>query len=389
MSMRSFRIAPVLVFALTAFPVFSGDLNPPSAPSPSLIEGLRLATPITAVPVTIEQSGVYYLTRSFSVSSTIASGIAVRADDVVIDLAGYALIGPSTGTGRGVSAEAPVERTTVRNGTIRDFGGVGVVLNVQGTVEDLRIDGCPVGLGVSTGSSVRRVQVADCEVGGMQVTGSGVIDCSVTNCGVGIAGIFPTQITRCSVLVAQDGGIVTLGPVRITECNVFATPLQAFRGSTGTVYEDCTAATCATGFEVVDGGTIVGCVARSVSVEGIAVTGTSGRALITDCHISEAPIGIRVERPATILRNYVNDTSTNGIQISAATTDVTVLDNVVMNATTAINHLGLGNNCFYARNTYTGGVNLGANATWGPFVFGSGNLNGAADGDNPWANIQH
>ncbi|MBN1476827.1 hypothetical protein JXA47_08740, partial [Candidatus Sumerlaeota bacterium] len=88
------RIALSAIIALCVSGVSAGELNPPGAPAPTLIPGLPVATPITSVPVTLEESGVYYLTDSFSVAPGVTSGIAIRADDVVIDLAGYTLSGP-------------------------------------------------------------------------------------------------------------------------------------------------------------------------------------------------------------------------------------------------------------------------------------------------------
>jgi hypothetical protein len=382
------RLIAVAIIALNVPGVYSGALDPSGPPAPSLIAGLRVATPITAVPVTIEESGVYYLTDSFTVASEFGSGIAVTADDVVIDLAGFSLIGPGTGTGRAVSAEDAV-RVTVRNGTLRNFGGAGATLGEQGIAEDLRIEDCPVGLLLDNSGCARRVHVRGAELGGMQVLfGCEIIDCVVENCGLlGIGSFFASAITRCSVRVSQGVGILAFGPVVVSDCSVVAIQGAGFQGSSGSVLEDCAASACGSGFLGDDGATIRNCTARACSVEGIAVEGTEGSALITDCHVEEAPIGIRVDRPATVARNYVNNTTVECIQISA--TDVTVLDNVLMNSPSAIHHLGTGNNCFYARNTYTGGVSLGVNATWGPLVAGAGNLIDDANSDHPWANIHH
>jgi Right handed beta helix region len=382
------RFALVMITALCVSGVSAGDLNPPGAPGPTLIAGLPVATPITSVPVTIEESGVYYLTDSFSVASEFAHGITVRADDVVIDLAGHSLIGPGTGTGRAVSAEDS-DRTTVRNGTVREFGGTGVVLGDSGTAEDLQIEDCRAGLGVGSGGSARRVNATRCELLGIQVIrSSGLTDCTVTDCDVGIIALV-SSVTRCSVLQSESVGILALAAVVVSDCTVIGASEDGFRGSGGAVFEGCSATMCGTGFDGEGGVTIRSCTATQCSVEGIAVAGSEGSSLIADCHVEDASIGIRVNQAANVMGNFVNNASTEGIQISADTTDVTVLDNVLMNTPSAIHHLGLGDNCLYARNTYTSGVNLGQNATWGPLVTGSGNLNDDIGSDNPWANIHH
>jgi hypothetical protein len=71
-----------------------------------------------AVLYTISQSGSYYLTGNRNCGFT---GIAVDADDVTIDLMGYALIGPGSGQGGGIEIDTR-NNVEIRNGTIRGFG---------------------------------------------------------------------------------------------------------------------------------------------------------------------------------------------------------------------------------------------------------------------------
>jgi hypothetical protein len=48
--------------------------------------------PITAIPVTINQAGSYFLTRDVTGVATM-SGITVAVDNVTIDLMGHSIIG--------------------------------------------------------------------------------------------------------------------------------------------------------------------------------------------------------------------------------------------------------------------------------------------------------
>ncbi|MBN1477311.1 right-handed parallel beta-helix repeat-containing protein, partial [Candidatus Sumerlaeota bacterium] len=323
------------------------------------------------------------------VAPGVTSGIAIRADDVVIDLAGYTLSGPGSGLSAAVSAEATT-RAEVRNGAVRDFGYIGIYLGPQGTAENLQIENCAAGLALSAGGSARRVHITGSELIGIQtVGGAEIIDCSVSDCAAGIVLFLGSTVTRCSVWGSDSFGFLSLGPVIYRDCTVIGAVEEGFSGQSGAVFENCTALAAGTGFEGENGVTIRNCTARLCSVEGIAVSGSVGSSLVADCHVENAPIGIRVEQPAMINGNFINNASTSGIQMGATTTDVALLDNVVMNAASAIHHLGTGANCFYARNTYTGGVVLGANATWGPLVIGVNNVDDDAGGDSPWANIQH
>src|SRR5262245_22068895 len=89
-------------------------------------------------PVTIDAAGSYRLTGNLTVSDPSAGGIVATVEDVTLDLNGFTLLGPGSGTGDGVSA---TDRLTVLNGTIRQFGGMGISANAQCRVEGVRLAG--------------------------------------------------------------------------------------------------------------------------------------------------------------------------------------------------------------------------------------------------------
>lgn len=106
--------------------VSAGDLNPPAAPSAGgtmkTLEEVepRIPIPASAKPgavYVINQRGSYYLAGDRYCSGT---GIEVNVDNVTIDLMGYSLIGPDSGTNYGLYANGR-ENIEIRNGTIRDF----------------------------------------------------------------------------------------------------------------------------------------------------------------------------------------------------------------------------------------------------------------------------
>lgn len=84
-------------------------------------------------PVTIGQAGSYRLTGNLEVPSTTADGIEVLAEGVTLDLNGFRLEGPGSGSGNGVEGEGDL---VVRNGFVRSFGARGIVLT-GGIVEDM------------------------------------------------------------------------------------------------------------------------------------------------------------------------------------------------------------------------------------------------------------
>src|SRR4051812_3731428 len=82
---------------LTATCFAQGSLTPPGAPGASMksLDQVEARTPITSAAFNISSSGSYYLTTNLYGGSY---GIAVGADNVTIDLNGFALIGPGSGT---------------------------------------------------------------------------------------------------------------------------------------------------------------------------------------------------------------------------------------------------------------------------------------------------
>ncbi len=118
-------------------------------------------------PVTLSRSGSYILTSNLIIGNN-TTGIFVRADNVTIDLNGFAIIGPGfSGIGRGVEAEIVLNRisfsnTTVVNGTIEGVGNTGVRLADTARVENVRVTGAGLaGIDVSSGSTVTGNTVVD------------------------------------------------------------------------------------------------------------------------------------------------------------------------------------------------------------------------------------
>ena len=96
-------------------------------------------------PVTISVPGSYRLTSNLTVPDVNTTAILVSANDVTIDLNGFAIIGPnlcagnpascsSSGAGVGIDAFG-TENIKVFNGTVRGMGSHGVALFENSSVE--------------------------------------------------------------------------------------------------------------------------------------------------------------------------------------------------------------------------------------------------------------
>jgi hypothetical protein len=108
---------------------YAGNLDPSGPPAPTMktLDEVEPRIPINAdntpgdtlYEYVISSSGSYYLTENVA---TTKGGIRVHANDVTIDLTGFALVGPgdpnTTGEGIYINTFSNVE---IRNGTVRDF----------------------------------------------------------------------------------------------------------------------------------------------------------------------------------------------------------------------------------------------------------------------------
>ncbi len=115
----------ILVGLMVAVPfVFAGSLEPSGAPTGTMktLDEVEPKIPIHAsdLPLTITEPNSYYLAETINFDPSDANAITIEANDVTIDLAGFSVIGPNSGTGCGVYMNG-CTNVEIRNGTVRDF----------------------------------------------------------------------------------------------------------------------------------------------------------------------------------------------------------------------------------------------------------------------------
>jgi hypothetical protein len=182
-----------------------GSLTPPPGPpGPTMLtlSQVEPRTPISSAPITITQSGSYYLTTNLNVSS--GDAIDINAGDVTLDLNGFTISSTApSATGNAVNISSRTNITIV-NGHIRG----GVTNNISGV-----FGGGGFGSGIYASGSAYNLRVSGVTVSGCLFYGiflftgySTVIEsCSVQN--IGSYGLFADTISHSTAINVGDYAI--------------------------------------------------------------------------------------------------------------------------------------------------------------------------------------
>jgi hypothetical protein len=139
MHTHTFLAVALLMSGLLTSWAGAGNLNPSGPPTTGTMKPLDAVEPRVAVgqadiPLTITESGSYYLTGDVTVTGI---AITIEADDVVIDLSGFSITGnPGSSYGVMINGRSNVE---IRNGTIRNF--IRAVTDTYTSGDNIRIIG--------------------------------------------------------------------------------------------------------------------------------------------------------------------------------------------------------------------------------------------------------
>lgn len=260
------KLAPHLLsfFLLPAALLAQGSLTPPGAPAPTQksLDQIEPRTPISSLPFAITSSGSYYLTGNLSVTS--GNGITISADQVTLDLNGFA-ISSTANPAAGVGINIPNSRRnlTIRNGFITSPSTFAAgAFTSLGFVDGIR----------STNASTANVRISDLSVHGI---GGDAINFATT--------AIPTAVVeRCTVSVCVGLGIVA-GVVR-----------------------DCSADT--TGNTAINAELILNCYGETVNAGSAAAVGINAVSTAENCRgVSVSGFGVS----ATTAANC-RGTSTSG-----------------------------------------------------------------------------
>jgi parallel beta-helix repeat protein len=357
-------LGPLSILSSQLATFAQGSLTPPGAPAATMksLDQIEPRTPISSLPFNITNGGSYYLTGSLT---SAAGGITIQANEVTLDLMGFALAG---GNGSGISVSGARTNIVIRNGTVRGWttNGIEASSAMNSQLEELRISSNG-GFGVRAGAGI----VSKCEAykngaEGIYTSGSIIRDCLSHNNGShGIIVDFDSTIVNCVARQNTGAGIISIYGVTVTGCSAnfnTAAGISAGDGSTVTI---CSAK--ANGTDGIVGGTgstINGCTVTANTSDGIEVS-SSCRIADNTCQ-GNTGAGIN----ATASRNRIDSNNVmgngTGIKCNPGTANL-IIRNSARSNTTANYDIVAGNNS--GATILSPGVGFSSSNPWANFEF--------------------
>ena len=369
----------IIGFIFTASLALSqGSLTPPGAPGPTMktLDQIEPRTPIEALPAVIGEPGSYYLRTNLTATGFTGgqAGITIRANNVTLDLRGFALTGVPE-AGDGIVVDGPHSNLWVEGGSIEAWGrsGINATTATASVFAQVRLSANGQwGLDAGERATVRSVTalgngsggeggiragyhglVQDCHASlnrgwGIDAEAGGTVrDCvAMNNEGVGIESRDASTVSGCTARDNGESGIRGGANATIRGCAVTANGGPGIESGDAALVADCAAVSSERGIVVGEGSSVQTCTARSNLGNGI-VAGVN--ATVSGCASSlNGGYGIGAGVGSAITRCTARDNGTEGIYSGTAS--------MISDCVAHYNAVGISvpNNCYVLNNNSHG-----------------------------------
>lgn len=319
---------------------------------------------ISTAGTAIISPGAYRVVKDLTATNQNSSGIKIYVSDVTLDLNGFTLHGPNSGTRPGIEIVQGANNVTVRNGTLSGWGDSGVVQDSDGwsniNLTTLFFENVHcVGNGLDGFALTSRCAL--------------LINCSATSnsaCGFELA--TGSHAAHCLANCNKADGIYGIG-IQLDNCVATGNGRRGYFANYSSTVTNCVAMSNAGhGFEIGNGALITNCVSDLNTSHGIllqtAATAThcvcrsNGNGNTKGAGICTTSFGNQIED------NNVSNNSGGGIITSASSNNLIVRNIAHYNSTNP------------SANNYV----LGTTNSYGPILVNAGP---AFTSTSPWANF--
>ncbi len=214
-----------LFLAVSASTFAQGPLTPTGPPAPTMrsLDQIEARIPLAggSTPITISQSGSYYLTGDLNVTG--GDAITITVNRVTLDLNGYSITSsasPAAGTAINLAGSGARTNITIVNGRVGggvsesggNFSGNGFASGIDyagNAPFNVRVTGVSVsgclnnGINLSTNNSTMAESCAIKFVGGTGITADSIVHCTAYICGAD--GLYATAVSDSYAEVVADG----------------------------------------------------------------------------------------------------------------------------------------------------------------------------------------